>query len=383
MVERDAQRALADYITLRLKDFSTSLVNYTVDWSATLQSDRLDFDVSHASARVVLSAPFVCQSIATPLSEQLSQWLQAGLVNAGQTFPALHEKTPFQVSIEQFVAPATALTNTTKIESVQHIVAVASGKGGVGKSTTAVNLALALHQEGARVGLLDADIYGPSLQMMLGIDQNTRPELIDAQRWRPINAHGVAVMSMAFMVTDRTPMLWRGPMVSGALLQLLNNTLWPELDYLIVDMPPGTGDIQITMVQKVPITGAVIVTTPQDIALLDAKKGIEMFQQVGVPILGVVENMSMHRCSKCGFEEPIFGEAGGSRIASLYQTHVLGRLPLHVSIREQADAGAPIVVANREGELASEYRAIARASSASLWSQLSHFRLPEIEIRED
>ncbi|PSF05322.1 iron-sulfur cluster carrier protein ApbC [Marinobacter fuscus] len=252
------------------------------------------------------------------------------------------------------------------IPGVKNIIAVASGKGGVGKSTTSVNLALALHAEGARVGILDADIYGPSVGMMLGVPEGKRPDVRENKYFVPMPAHGLQAMSMAFVTTDKTPMVWRGPMVSGAVMQLLQQSLWDELDYLIIDMPPGTGDIQLTLAQKVPVAGAVIVTTPQDIALLDGKKGIEMFRKVDIPVLGVVENMSVHICSSCGHEEPLFGCGGGERIAEEYQTSLLGQLPLHMTIREQTDSGAPTVVSEPDSEVARRYRDIARRVGAEL-----------------
>lgn len=252
------------------------------------------------------------------------------------------------------------------IPGVKNIIAVASGKGGVGKSTTTVNLALALHAEGARVGILDADIYGPSVGMMLGVPEGKRPDVRENKYFVPMPAHGLQAMSMAFVTTDKTPMVWRGPMVSGAVMQLLQQSLWDELDYLIIDMPPGTGDIQLTLAQKVPVAGAVIVTTPQDIALLDGKKGIEMFRKVEIPVLGVVENMSVHICSNCGHEEPLFGCGGGERIAEEYQTSLLGQLPLHMTIREQTDSGAPTVVSEPDSEVARRYRDIARRVGAEL-----------------
>lgn len=247
------------------------------------------------------------------------------------------------------------------IEGVKHIVAVASGKGGVGKSTVTANLALAMAAEGYRVGLLDADIYGPSQAQMLGIGEGVRPEQAGENRFKPLLAHGIQAMSMAFMVDINEPMVWRGPMVSGAFQQLLNQTAWDDVDYLFIDMPPGTGDIQLTLAQKVPVSGAVIVTTPQDIALLDARKGIEMFRKVNVPVLGVVENMSLHICSSCGHSEPIFGAGGGERIASQYGTRLLGQLPLTMAIREQSDGGRPTVVSEPDGEVANTFRGVARA----------------------
>jgi len=244
------------------------------------------------------------------------------------------------------------------IPGVKNIIAVASGKGGVGKSTTAVNLALALAAEGANVGMLDADIYGPSQPTMLGI--TGRPESPDGQNLEPMLGHGLQAMSIGFLIDVETPMVWRGPMVTQALEQLLNQTKWKDLDYLVVDLPPGTGDIQLTLAQRVPVTGAVIVTTPQDIALIDARKGLKMFEKVGVPILGVVENMSLHICSNCGHEERIFGEGGGERMCKDYGTEFLGALPLDIRIREETDAGKPTVVAEPESRVAEIYRAIAR-----------------------
>ena len=249
--------------------------------------------------------------------------------------------------------------NLKPLPGVKNIIAVASGKGGVGKSTTAVNLALALVQEGARVGLLDADIYGPSIPQMLGL-AGRQPESQDGQSMEPLEAYGVQTMSIGFMIDVDSPMVWRGPMVTQALEQLLNQTRWQELDYLIVDMPPGTGDTQLTLAQKVPVTGAVIVTTPQDIALIDARKGLKMFDKVGIPILGLVENMSIHICSQCGHEEHIFGHGGGETMCADYNTELLGALPLELSIRELTDAGKPTVVGAPDSRAADIYRAIAR-----------------------
>ena len=247
------------------------------------------------------------------------------------------------------------------MNSIKHIIAIASGKGGVGKSTTAVNLALALQACGASVGLLDADIYGPSQQKMLGIADGTKPEQQGGQFLLPVKAHGLKTMSMGYLASERTPMVWRGPMAGGALVQMLEQTLWGELDYLVIDMPPGTGDIQLTLSQKATLAGAVIVTTPQDIALLDAQKGIEMFRKVDVPILGVIENMAVHVCSNCGHAEHIFGAEGGQRIAREYGVPLLASLPLSLSIREQTDAGQPTVVSDPGSEAATSYLAAAQS----------------------
>jgi ATP-binding protein involved in chromosome partitioning len=269
------------------------------------------------------------------------------------------------------------------LPKVKNIVAVASGKGGVGKSTTAVNLALALAAEGASVGLLDADIYGPSVPMMMGI--TGRPESIDGQTMEPLENYGVQVMSIGFLVEQDEAMIWRGPMATQALEQLLRQTNWRDLDYLVVDMPPGTGDIQLTLSQRVPMTGAVVVTTPQDIALLDAKKGIKMFEKVGVPILGIVENMAVHVCSNCGHVEHIFGADGGRKMAAEYGMDYLGALPLTMQIRVQADSGKPTVVSDPDSEIAGIYRAVARQVAVSIAAKNKDFsaKFPSIKISKD
>jgi ATP-binding protein involved in chromosome partitioning len=267
------------------------------------------------------------------------------------------------------------------MNQIKHIVAVASGKGGVGKSTTAVNLALALRARGASVGLLDADVYGPSQQIMLGIPESQQPEQKDGKYLLPVEAHGLKTMSMGYLVSERTPMVWRGPMAGGALQQMLEQTWWGELDFLVIDMPPGTGDIQLTLSQKAKVSGAVIVTTPQDIALLDARKGIEMFSKVGIPVLGIVENMAVHVCSACGHEEHIFGAEGGERIAAEYGVQLLGALPLALSIREQTDAGRPTVVSAPDSPEAATYLAIADKVSAALAGEQAAG--PEIVISND
>lgn len=265
------------------------------------------------------------------------------------------------------VADVKPQNNQGGIAGVRNIIAVASGKGGVGKSTTTVNLALALASMGVTVGILDADIYGPSQAQMLGVS-GKRPEMLNPNTMLPVaGAGGIQLMSMGNLVTENTPMVWRGPMVSGALQQLLNNTHWQDVDYLLVDMPPGTGDIQLTLSQNVPVSGSVIVTTPQDIALLDARKGIEMFRKVNIPVLGIVENMAMHICSQCGHADAIFGEGGGERLAHDYQVDVLGRLPLRKDIREQTDSGIPPLLADPASEVSQEYRRIALRLTGALW----------------
>jgi len=269
------------------------------------------------------------------------------------------------------------------LPNVKNIIAVASGKGGVGKSTTAVNLALALSAEGARVGLLDADIYGPSQPTMMGI--TGRPESVDGQTMEPLENYGVQVISIGFLIDKDEAMIWRGPMATQALEQLLRQTNWKDLDYLIVDMPPGTGDIQLTLSQRVPMTGAVIVTTPQDIALLDARKGIKMFEKVGVPILGVVENMAVHVCSNCGHVEHIFGADGGKRMAAEFDMDYLGALPLNLQIREQADSGRPTVIADPEGDIAGIYKAVARKVAVTVAEKAKDFssKFPTITVSKN
>ncbi len=269
------------------------------------------------------------------------------------------------------------------LPGVKNIIAVASGKGGVGKSTTAANLALALAAEGATVGMLDADIYGPSQPMMLGI--SGRPESLDGQRMEPMRGHGLQVASIGFLVDADQAMIWRGPMATQALDQLLRQTNWHDVDYLIVDMPPGTGDIQLTLSQRVPITGAVIVTTPQDIALIDARKGLSMFEKVGVPILGLVENMAVHVCSNCGHVEHIFGADGGKKMAEQYQLDYLGALPLDIGIREQADSGRPTVVADPDGDIAAIYKTMARLIAVKIADKAKDFtsKFPTIKVSKD
>ncbi len=314
-----------------------------------------------------------------PAKSQLPA-LETALVAAARSVPGVHNVS---VNLTSKIIAHAVQRGVQLLPNVKNIVAVASGKGGVGKSTTAVNLALALAAEGARVGILDADIYGPSQPMMMGLEG--RPDSTDGKTMEPLQNHGVQVMSIGFLVEADSPMVWRGPMATQALDQLLRQTNWGDLDYLIVDMPPGTGDIQLSLSQKVPLTGAVIVTTPQDIALLDAKKGIRMFEKVGVPILGIVENMAVHVCEKCGHVEHIFGEDGGQRLATDYKTDYLGALPLNLSIRVQADSGRPSVVAEPEGEIAALYKAVARKVAVKIAERAKDFsaKFPSITISKD
>lgn len=265
------------------------------------------------------------------------------------------------------------------VSNVKNIIAVASGKGGVGKSTTAVNLALALLAEGARVGILDADIYGPSIPMMLGTPEH--PTVTEDKKIIPLMRHGLQAMSIGYLVEVKSAMVWRGPMVTTALLQLLHDTQWDNLDYLIIDLPPGTGDIQITLAQKIPVTGAVVVTTPQDLALLDARRAYEMFHKVNVPVLGIIENMSIHICSVCGHQEKIFGDGGGQRLADEYKIELLGALPLDIKIREQTDNGTPTVAAEPDSEHTKIYRHIARQTADKLLQRRNKF--PRIVVVSD
>ena len=288
-----------------------------------------------------------------------------------------------QVEVDWEIKAHSVQKSLKPIGQVKNIIAVASGKGGVGKSTTAVNLALALAAEGAQVGILDADIYGPSQPRMLGI--TGKPESKDGNSLEPMTSHGLQAMSIGFLIDEETPMIWRGPMVTQALEQLLNDTNWGELDYLVIDLPPGTGDTQLTLAQKVPVSGAIIVTTPQDIALLDARKGLKMFQKVEVPVLGIVENMSIHICSKCGHEEHIFGQGGGASMSEQYGVQLLGSLPLDIHIREEADSGKPTVVAQPESRISEIYREIARKTAAKLSLQAKDYaaKFPRIVIENN
>lgn len=288
-----------------------------------------------------------------------------------------------QVQVDCVIEAHKAQDQVSALANVKNVIAVASGKGGVGKSTTAANLALALAREGAKVGILDADIYGPSQGIMFGIPEGTRPEVKDQKWFVPLKAHGVEVMSMAFLTDDNTPMVWRGPMVSGALIQLITQTAWNDLDYLVVDMPPGTGDIQLTLAQKVPVAGAVIVTTPQDLALLDAKKGVEMFRKVNIPVLGVVENMAVHICSNCGHAEHLFGEGGGEKLAAQFGVDLLASLPLSMAIRMQSDGGKPTTVADPESQIAMIYQEVARSVGARIAQSGIQQAMPSIVISED
>ncbi len=337
------------------------------DFVSSRQLKNLRIEGDEVSFDVVLGYPAKSQ---VPV-------LRRALIAAARTVPGVANVSA-NLSVD--ITAHAVQRGVQLLPKVKNIVAVSSGKGGVGKSTTAVNLALALAAEGARVGILDADIYGPSQPTMMGIEG--RPESADGQTMEPLENYGVQVMSIGFLIEADNPMIWRGPMATQALEQLLRQTNWAGLDYLIVDMPPGTGDIQLTLSQKVPLTGAVIVTTPQDIALLDARKGLKMFEKVGVPILGVVENMAVHVCSNCGHVEHIFGAEGGKKMAAEYGVDYLGALPLSLSIREQADSGHPTVVSDPDGEIAGIYKAVARQVAIKIAAKAKDFssKFPTITI---
>lgn len=331
----------------QVKDVLQTLIdpNTHKDYLSTKSARNIKVDGNQVSLEVQLGYP--AKSQLEPIKEQIRQALAQ--------LPGVQS---VQVTVSMNIVKHAVQRGVKLIPGIKNIIAVASGKGGVGKSTTAVNLALALAAEGATVGMLDADIYGPSQPMMLGI--KGKPVSKDNKMLEPMEGHGLQAMSIGFLIDMETPMVWRGPMVTQALEQLLNETKWREVDYLVVDLPPGTGDIQLTLAQRVPVTGAVIVTTPQDIALIDARKGLKMFEKVNIPILGIVENMSIHVCSHCGHEERIFGEGGGARMSQGYDMELLGSLPLDINIRQQADSGTPTVVADPEGRSAQIYKQIAR-----------------------
>ncbi len=328
-----------------------------------------DIQIDGAKVSLRLAMPYPCAGY----RETLAQELNTLLTNIGAQ--------EVDIQIEHKIIAHSVQHGVKRLNNVKNIIAVASGKGGVGKSTTSVNLALALAAEGASVGLLDADIYGPSQPRMMGL--SGQPESEDGKTIEPMENYGVQTMSIGFLIDEETPMIWRGPMVTQALEQLLNDTQWRDLDYLVIDLPPGTGDTQLTLAQKVPVSGAIIVTTPQDIALLDARKGLKMFEKVDIPILGIVENMSTHICSKCSHEEHIFGEGGGTAMAEEAGVSLLGALPLELRIRQQADSGKPTVIAEPDCRASEIYRDIARKASARLARQAKDYSasFPNIVIQ--
>lgn len=353
-----------------LAQYSSDLVPETVDWNRVFKT--IDVGQEGNRYKVLLSGRlgFPIAPLRAELEKELLEYLQENLLD-----------TSVEVALKWSVSAHAHPSKAQAMPTVKNIIAVASGKGGVGKSTTSVNLALALKALGAKVGVLDADIYGPSMPIMLGTE-GEHPESTDNKTISPIIAHGIESMSIGYLVKPEQAMVWRGPMASGALQQLVNDTQWTDLDYLIIDLPPGTGDIQLTMAQKIPVTAALVVTTPQDIALADARKAVNMFNKVKVPVLGVVENMAMHTCSNCGYEEHIFGAGGGDKLAQEIGVELLGSLPLALEIREDTDNGKPSLIADSESEISNKYKTIAIKFTAKLSLQEKEFRadFPTITI---
>lgn len=348
-------------IDLALADYRDNVI----DQGLTDFADNISFDADFLSFDLRL--PFAAQRYASQLRERL-QTHMASLLGSRQ----------LRVQIDWAIEGQTVQGSLKPLPGIKNIIAVASGKGGVGKSTVSANLALALAADGAAVGMLDADIYGPSQPRMLGV-RDAKPEVVQEKLMLPVPAHGLVLMSLGLLVDEEQPTIWRGPMVTQALHQMLSETRWPELDYLVIDMPPGTGDTQLSLAQRIPVSGAVIVTTPQDIALLDARKGLKMFEKVGVSVLGVVENMATHICSNCGHEDAIFGSGGGLAMAQEYQVPLLGQLPLNASIRLQADSGQPTVAAEPDSPVAAAYFDAARRTALAL-SQADAAEFPDIVV---
>ncbi|MGY6552986.1 MAG: iron-sulfur cluster carrier protein ApbC [Wenzhouxiangella sp.] len=338
------------------------------DMGAALAEPEINLDSGHVRIALQLGFP----------AKRYGRELARAIKKAAEGLPEIDSAS---VEISSKITPHQVQPNVQRLQVVKNIIAVSSAKGGVGKSTVSANLALALAAEGAQVGMLDADIYGPSQPRMLGV--SGRPDSVDGSTFEPMMSYKLQSISVGYLIDEEEPMIWRGPMVTKAMMQLLGNTRWKDLDYLIIDMPPGTGDIQLTLSQNVPVAGAVIVTTPQDIATLDARKGLQMFRKVNVPVLGIVENMSLHTCSNCGHQEHIFGAGGGERIARDYGVPLLGALPLDLKIREHADNGRPTVVAEPDGEIAALYRHIAVRMAAKLSMQATDFthKMPKIVIK--
>ncbi len=359
-----------EVVEARVREILSTIIDPHTGQDLVSESALRGVGVSVARVSVDIQLGYPALSWQSTLSAQVKAALEADAAIEAAT-----------VSVSCRVGAHRVQEGLTPMPNIRNVIAVASGKGGVGKSTVAANLALALRAEGASVGILDADIYGPSQPRMLGL--SGKPDTKDNKHIEPKINHGIQVMSIGFLIDEDTPMIWRGPMVTQALQQLLSDTNWVDLDYLIIDLPPGTGDIQLTLCQRVPVSGAVIVTTPQDIALLDARKALKMFEKVNVPVLGVIENMSTHICSNCGHEEHIFGEGGGARMAEQYSVPMLGSLPLDIRIREQADSGTPTVAALPDSDLAARYREIARNAAArlSLQARNKSIQFPKIVIQ--
>lgn len=328
-------------------------------------------ELKDSHVQIALTFGFPAEASRTALVQQIQ----------AQVLPHLPPQTTLNLTLDwKVVGHKVQQPALTAVHGIKNIIAVASGKGGVGKSTVSANLALALQHEGARVGLLDADIYGPSQPHLMGAQ--TSPTSNDKKTINPVVSHGIQTMSVGYLVDAETPVIWRGPMVSGALQQLLNDTQWDNLDYLIVDLPPGTGDIQLTLAQKIPVSGSVIVTTPQDLSLIDVRRAMGMFAKVNIPVFGIIENMSVYHCPQCGHQEAIFGEAGGDTLAQEFHTTLLGRLPLAKLIREDADLGIPTVARDPEGAIAKQYREIALRTVAKLSLQPKNYavKLPKVVV---
>lgn len=332
------------------------------------------FELKNNKLKFALKLPFACQSLWRTIELTLLAQLNAA---SNSTLAAI---TEVKIDFSHQIQSHSVQGSNQPYPNIKNIIAVASGKGGVGKSTTSVNLALALQQEGAKVGILDADIYGPSIPTMLGVKD--KPQTTDGESMEPIMAYGLQLMSVGFLIEPDEPMVWRGPLVSQTLIQLIKETRWQDLDYLIIDLPPGTGDTQLTLSQQIPVTGAVVVTTPQEVSLIDARKGLRMFEKVNIPILGIVENMSTHICSNCGHEEAIFGKDGGKSMAEHYQVKFLGALPLESRIRQEADTGKPTVVADPLCSSAQKYREIALLVSREVAQLRKSYAkaFPKIEV---
>lgn len=354
----------------QVEDAVKQVIDPNTDRDLVSSKELKNVDITDGKVTLDLSLSYPAKSWAGTLSEQLKSRVAA-----------VAGVTDVDVNVGWEIVSHTVQKGVKPLEGVKNMIAVASGKGGVGKSTVSVNLALALSSEGARVGILDADIYGPSQPRMLGV--NSKPESKDGKSMEPLTSYHLQAMSIGFLIEEETPMIWRGPMVTQALEQLLKDTRWDNLDYLIIDLPPGTGDTQLTLAQRVPVSGAVIVTTPQDIALLDARRAYKMFEKVEIPILGVVENMSMHICSNCGHEEHIFGEGGGIKMAEEYNLGYLGGIPLDRRIRADTDAGRPTVVADPDGPISRIYKEIARRTAGKLAGQKKDYsaKFPSIVIQ--
>jgi ATP-binding protein involved in chromosome partitioning len=330
-----------------------------------------DLQLKKGDLTLNVSMPYPCKSLWPSIEQSLKHHL--GQVEGIESVNPTFETAIVSHDAQKGVAP---------LPGIKNIIAIASGKGGVGKSTTAVNLALALQQEGAKVGVLDADIYGPSIPTMLNLKE--KPQTIDGKSMQPLTAYGLQVMSIGVLIEEDSPMIWRGPIVTQTLTQLLKETNWEDLDYLVIDLPPGTGDVQLTLAQQIPVTGAVIVTTPQQVALIDAKKGLKMFEKVEIPVIGIIENMSTHICSNCGHEEAIFGENGGESMAKHYSVDFLGSLPLDKRIREESDQGHPTVIAEPSSEIAQKYRTMAHKISSTVGIQKRNYAnlFPNIVIQD-